>query len=726
MLQEFNAEQIHIIKVFTKEKVPFYIPIYQRKYNWTPDNEVSQLIEDLNKFQIDSLTKDNITYYLGNIIVKPIVNELTDDVEEYILIDGQQRLTTILIFIKALMDILIKLNKENPIDKYDHYVKTMENILFLRTQDDNFESTTLKIHNPEADKVLYSLFTKENILKTTDNDLKESNYFKNYKEILNKLNITTFYEWESWMKTLRSVKLVRVELGKDDNEISVFESINSKGLPLNTLDLIRNYLFLVAENSNISDQEKARINQILTDKLEPLFTKKSNGEKDESKINRFFSAHIAKETIVDHKKEKFTLYKAYKEMVEPNLELKDFREVLDNLERDVEEYKDLIEMANTFSKNPISKNYSKSFLAESKLELYLPLFLIMKEKLYNEEIEEEEYNKILQVLDMHNAFLAIADRKNSDNRFLFKYIENEEGNVRLDSLIEYLTEKTNNKSRLITRQELNDGLKSTNIYEKNAKIARYILYRIENKQRESSDEFIDFKYSLEHIFPQNDKHWKECFDENNEDYKNKYIHTLGNLTLVKKKLNSTLSNQKWESKKLELKKSSLKINEELIENDKWFIKEQENDVEKRMQTLSNYINSIWPSELVDKVIINNNDVLDEDGYYHSILPNFSKITIADGLKIVMFKDDNESKDLEELKDGLIELFDYVTESEMDIDIKFSREKISTGGWMTERLHSNQVDKINKDKAGKPLFEKEGNKWKLGNIEFNLMENLMNK
>ncbi len=726
MLQEFNAEQIHIIKVFTKEKVPFYIPIYQRKYNWTPDNEVSQLIEDLNKFQIDSLTKDNITYYLGNIIVKPIVNELTDDVEEYILIDGQQRLTTILIFIKALMDILIKLNKEDPIDKYDHYMEKMENILFLKSGDGNVESTTLKIHNPEADKVLYSLFTKDNILKTTDNDLKKSNYFKNYKEILRKLNITNFYEWESWEKTLKSVKLVRVELGKDDDEIPVFESINSKGLPLNTLDLIRNYLFLVAESTNVLDQEKARINQILTDKLEPLFTKKYNGEKDESKINRFFSAHIAKETITDHKKEKYTLYKAYKKMVKPNLELKDFREVLDKLERDVEEYKELIEMANIFSKNPISENYSKSFLAKSKLELYLPLLLIMKEKIYNEEIEEQEYNEILQVLDMHNAFLAIADRRNSDNRFLFKYIENEKGNVRLVSLTKYLTEKKNNKSRLITRQELNEGLKSTNIYEKNPKIARYILYRIENKKRESSDEFIDFKYSLDHIFPQNDEKWKDCFDEGNEDYKNKYIHTLGNLTLIKGKVNAESSNKEWKYKKIKLEKSSLKINEELTKNDKWFIKEQDNDVEKRIKTLSGYINGIWPSDLVDKVIIDNDDVIDEEGYYNSILPNFSKLTIADGLKIVMFKDNNEPKDLYELKYGLIELYDFIVESEIDIDVRFSRDKISTGGWMTERLHSNKVNKINKDKSGKPFFEKEGNKWKLGNVEFNLMENLMNK
>ncbi len=716
LIQEFDARQVHIIKIFVEEDIPFYIPIYQRRYNWTFDNEVKQLINDLRTFQEDRKEKEGITYYLGNIIVKPEVNSITDAVEQYTLIDGQQRLTTILLFIKALKDSLVTLNEKEEIEDYDKYVETLEKILFLNNGEFNGGIPSLKIDNPESNEFLYSIFSN-NLNNDVDNDkLKNSNYYKNYKGFKEELKIGTFDEWKLWMETLKSVKFVRVELGKNDNEISVFESINSKGLPLNTLDLIRNYLFLVAENSKINNDEKNRINSILTNKLEPKFTNKK-GIKDEKKINRFFSAHIAKETITDHEKDKIVLYKAYKGMIKPKMTFDEFKEVLDNLERDVNEYCRLLNLSINFAKNPISLDYSKSFLAESKLELYLPLFLILKERLNNNEIDQDEYNNVIEVLDMHNVLLAVADRKNSDNRFLFKYIESRKGKVDYDSLVEYITQKSNNKSRLITRDEFNEGLKKTNIYEKNSKIARYILYRIENHRRITSGEYIDFKYSLEHIFPQNDTNWKNNFE--NAEYKNSFLHTLGNLTLVKGKLNSKLSNQSWDKKKTTLKNnSSLRLNYELSENEEWnIINSENNNVELRVDKLSKEIQEIWPVELVDSVVVNtDSDSIDEDDQINAILSNYDKekITIVEGIKLILFKNYlDQWLSLEEIKDGLIELYDYVEQSDYDIEITFSRDKISTGGWMTERLHNNWKDNPNKsDRHQKDIFirneEKEWN------------------
>ncbi len=726
--QEFEAKEINIIKIFTVEKVPFYIPIYQRKYNWTFDKEVTQLIEDLSNFQKQMETHPRSTYYLGNIIVKGKMNEITEEVEMYELIDGQQRLTTILLLIKALKYFLNKLNELSKslegreLDNFKEKNDALENILFISKLGMQGGDPALKINNPDMHSVLYKIFINSNDDELKDKAIMETNYYKNYegfKKLL-KDDINNIDDWTRWLNTLKSVKMVRVALGDEDREIAVFESINSKGLPLNTLDLIRNYLFLVAETSNLPEDEKKRINEIITSKLEPRFTK-SNGEKYEKKINRFFSSHIAKETIIDNSKEKNILYKAYKEMVGLNLTIDQFRSVMNELEADVDEYVSLVNLSKDFIKNPQSDNYSKSFLAESKLELYLPMFLIMKKSLREERIDLEEYDRMLELLDLHNVSLAVADKPNKDNRFLFKYIEKVEGDVGYNTLLEYLTNNPNNKSRMATTNEFNNGLINTLIYEKSNKIAKYILYRIENHLKRTSKEFIEFKYSLEHIFPQSDKNWKDSFDD--EIYKDKYIHTLGNLTLVKKSFNSKLSNKPWEEKKKEIiKSSSLKLNEELTVNDKWLIKESKNDPKERAKTLKEYIDRIWETSLMDKVIVSDVQDQEEDVYMY-LLSSMETMGIVDAIKCVLYKSYPMKLNAQELIDGVKELYDYVTNSEFDQSIiRFSREKIYSGT-LSERLSRNRyghADKISRHESDTFVKDENDKTWTISEEVYNKM------
>ncbi len=721
-LQEFNAKQLHVIKVFVEESVPFYIPIYQRKYNWTSENEVQQLISDLKQFQDEELYKLNSSYYLGNIIVKAEVDDISEAIKKYILIDGQQRLTTILLLIKTLKYFLIEINDHSPIDKFEQKLETLDNILFINRATSAGGESTLKIDNPESDSILNKIFRYSEDSKISDKAILDSNYYKNYQYFKENLNIENESDWQKWLDTLKKVKFVKVTLGMDDKEIAVFESINSKGLPLNTLDLIRNYLFLIAEKLNANEHLKSRINEILTTKLEPRFTKVKTGEKDEKKINRFFSAHIAKEKLEDYTKEKNILYKAYKLLLPINSTLEEFENALNKLERDVDTYNSLVTSSKEFIKTPITKDVSKTFLAQSKLELYLPLFLILQEKLFNEKITKEEFDQIFDLLDIHNISLAVANRKNSDNRFLFKYIEKCKGDIEYNSLLEYLTSNINNKSRLTTREEFIDGLENTKIYESNSKIALYILYRIENYLRGTSGENIEFKYSLEHVFPQSDKNWKENFDD--VDFKNKHLHTIGNLTLVKNKLNSKLSNKKWSEKKVILKnESSLKINEEITNNENWNVFKDNNDITRRKDALLNYIDKIWKTSPMNNVVVSEDD--HDENETLSLISKINKLSIVEAMKIVMYRRYGEYLTLNEIKDELIDLYDYVSDNEFDIDVSFSRDKISTGGWMTERLMNNQIDRVNKtERYQKPIFlkDEENKTWTIGPSIYEEMQN----
>lgn len=703
MVENFNAKERTVLTVFTKVNAPFYIPIYQRKYNWTVDNEIMELIEDLENFYRENGTDPEASYYLGNIVVKSKINEITEEVDEMILIDGQQRLTTILLFINYMRHSLSEL-KDVDIVERDTKIKSLENILYIYRGNDKGDRR-LKIKNPASDNILRKIFE---ITGSTNNDnlLLESNYFKNFKGIKDILNITTIEEWDKWLSILRRIKIAQITLGRKDKEISAFESINSKGLPLNTLDLIKNYLFLVSENSNLNEDSKERINDTMSNKLEKLFLK-GNGEKDEKSINRFFAAFISKEKSIDPIKEKKVLYKIFKTLIPNKISQEDFSIFMDNLEQSIDIYSNLIKLGKSFKTEVDVKSYAKSYLADSKLDMYLPLFLIVGEKVNNKTIDLIEEQNIYELLDMHNMALSITNKKNKDNRFLFKYISSVKGDVRYESLLKYLTMNFENNSRLTTPQEFSSGVKHSDIYTIDSKVARYILYRIENHIRKKSGEKINFNFTLEHIFPVDDKNWTDKFDS--LEYKGTYIHTLGNLTLVKGKLNSEMSNSKYSKKILKIKESSLKINNYLIDEFKdWkIISELNNDPLKRSDNLMNYIKEVWPIEVMELVKINSK-ISKKD----KILNSIDKLSIVEGIKIVLAEAYPKSMTLGEISSSLIELCNYIIETGFDIKITFNTDKISTGGWMTERIYSNWVEKEGSKRFEKPLFEKENKNWKI--------------
>lgn len=308
-IEKFEAKDYGVLNVFTRVDASFYVPIYQRKYNWGKD-EITELIDDLRNFKLTS--KDESTYYLGNIIVKAEKNKITDKIEKYVLIDGQQRLTTILLLVNYLKYSLTNVIKDlGSKEELIKRVSSLEDILYSSKNTIN-EERKLKIENSSTDEELRKIFSYSNKnSKVISTDLKNSNYFRNFNIIKNELNIETIKDWEEWLEIIKSIRVAQITLGTNDNEISVFESINSKGLKLNALDLIKNYLFLISERLNLSEDWKNRIDNIFSNELEEEFTTSKN-TKDEKKINRFFAAFLVKEKFIDPTKEWKIIYKTFK------------------------------------------------------------------------------------------------------------------------------------------------------------------------------------------------------------------------------------------------------------------------------------------------------------------------------------------------------------------------------------------------------------------------------
>ncbi len=177
------------------------------------------------------------------------------------------------------------------------------------------------------------------------------------------------------------------------------------------------------------------------------------------------------------------------------------------------------------------------------------------------------------------------------------------------------------------------------------------------------------------------------------------------------------------ARKGKLRESSLEINELIYTKENWNIKTDDNSVLERSEDIYNYAKEIWPLDIMEKVVVGEEGLNFDE--VSQIIIDTEKMTIVEALKIVAFRRYPEALTLEEMKDDIIELYDYVTEGEFEIDITFSREKISTGGWMTERLNNNQINKENKsDRYEKPIFikDEERNVWTIGEDIYELMGN----
>ena len=224
------AEKEYLIRFIETDRRQFIIPIYQRKYKWTTE-QCNRLIDDI----IKSGEKD-AEHFTGTVVTK---QEGTSFRKAY-LVDGQQRITTTMLMIKALY--LIAKDKQDDPD-FNYVYKNAIKCLYA---DQNDPSRGLKIEPSKNDKIIYDLIMGCESLKTLEDNPaiskdKEDLLFNNFKtiyyrfldEINNGVNIKTVIHQGMLNLTIIDMSL---EYGDDPQEI--FESINSLGIRLSNADLL--------------------------------------------------------------------------------------------------------------------------------------------------------------------------------------------------------------------------------------------------------------------------------------------------------------------------------------------------------------------------------------------------------------------------------------------------------------------------------------------------------
>lgn len=563
-----KADDISIEDFLSANKTRFIIPVYQRNYDWKEKN-CQQLFDD-----IVGLTDFNRkSHFLGSIVY--VTNSDTDsiDLREYVVIDGQQRLTTTTLFLKALHD---------SSDDEDLKEEILENFLINKRFADK---NKLKLKPIKKDDEVF-----QKLLKNDFEGINQySNIYKNYLFFKNKID--SFGKHKNLFNGFKKLFIVHIALNRrDDNPQLIFESINSTGVSLSQADLIRNFLLM--------DKEAEKQNELFE-----LFWLKIEENLTSENISMFVRDYLTmKQNKIPNKDD---TYETFKHFVNDHDISTD--ELLTELLSFSKIYKTFL-----FDSDEVYSKHLKN-LRQLKTSTVYPFLLPIIQAFNDENITQNELLNIFKIIESYVVRRMVCNKPtNALNKIfasLFAEIKSIP-NFSFDKFSSYFVSILLSKKGsgiFPDEEEFRSEFCSRDAY--NLKNVKYILLRLENN---NNNEKVDGTIlTIEHIMPQTlSTSWKVKLGDKYQLVHDKYLHNIGNLSLSGD--NTQLSNNSFEEKKQILNsQSSLRLNRYFIDLTCW----DEEEINKRALSLFEDARTIWnyPKELVLQI-----EIKDEDKEFYTL------------------------------------------------------------------------------------------------------------
>ncbi len=538
----------------------YVIPLFQRTYSWTP-KEWEVLWKDL----VELCEAENPrTHFIGSIVNMPTVS-VPEGVAKYLLIDGQQRLTTIFVLLTLLRNKAREASNERFADE-------INNTLLVNQYKDGQDH--YKLLPTQVDRTTFqNLITgKEN---TIENQLTRAYSFFDKK--LKQIEL----EPEKLKKVITSYfSVVSIVLDADDNPYLVFESLNAKGRPLTQADLIRNYFFM---RVHVDRQD-----EVYNDFWYPMQT--SLGEDLTEYIRHF----LMREGSIIKQGE---VYYALKE----NISTKNAIDYLKELKRYSVFYQRLIypEFEPDFG---IQKYLRR--LNRIEVTTAYPLLLNFYGNYIDGQLSKNDFVAILKVLENYliRRFVCSVPTNQLNKIFptVYPQITAKYAGIMLEGFKTVLQGKGYPKDN-----EFFQRFKETKFYGGGDRVIKTKLILESLEENFAHKEQVPFEnLTVEHLMPQTlSESWQHELGENWEETHDLYLHTIGNLTLTA--YNTELSNDEFISKKKRLNESHLEINKYFDALSSW----QRKDIEDRAEVLAKEALSIWSYFGQENSIpVNNNGV----------------------------------------------------------------------------------------------------------------------
>jgi uncharacterized protein with ParB-like and HNH nuclease domain len=524
------------------------IPIFQREYSWERE-QVMILWEDILKLYENVYEHSlDVTHFLGP-IVRVELQTSSVDVDKLWLIDGQQRIITLMVLMACIR------NKDPSLKGKIEYG-------YFYNQEEEGESY-YKLIPSEGDRENF-----KNIIdgKKELNKGKLKDTYDYFSAVLDNHSNLDLEKLRGLL--IKRLILVNIDVDKNENPYIIFESLNAKGTPLTQADLIRNYIFMRIEN------EKKQI-ELYNEYWRPM--EKFLGKE----LDNFFWRYTLKDgTFVKGKR----TYANLKSALETKTE-EDTEKELQNFHKYSQYYNNII---NTF--NEPEYELQRRFERHNKWEIRTeyPFLLNIYNDYKNKRLTVRQFCEILDIIESFVIRRFFCGRPTNKLNQLFIRLYSR---INLDDPIRSL------KMELLPDfpddKEFREGLKSYPIYSSGSQKVSLVLktfeYSFQNKEIE-----LKSKLQIEHIMPQAGRisadlpeSWKRMLGSNYKEVHRKYLDTLGNLTLTG--YNPELGQKSFKEKQKIYNSSKLGLNEYFKSLNTW----NEEEILKRSDKLADMAIDIW-------------------------------------------------------------------------------------------------------------------------------------
>lgn len=544
----------------------YIIPVYQRKYSWLADVHCARLWNDIVKME-----KGHKKHHFVGSIVSIAEKKALMGVQKQLIIDGQQRMTTLSILMIALRDYLKATIPEEDFE-------------------DNITDMVLK--NPkrkgeDAYKMLLTDTDKEVMIKLVDgmkiSETEDSQIYTNYLYFKRKVAEGTLTP-EQIYESISKLDIVGIILDKEqgDEPQLIFESLNSTGMDLSKSDLIRNFILMGLDND-----EQIIIYNNYWKPFEGYFKNPDVPER----MDRFFRDYLVM------KKGAYVNFAYIYDVFKDYAGNSEFSKIED-LAEDVMTYGDLYTNITSDKKTlPESQKVLEPIFEEIRslrMEVAYPFLIKVYMDYFKGEITLEVLVEILKLTIAYVVRRAICDIPTNSMQKTFATMKN---NIKKDDYLNSIkaTFYFLDSYKVFPNNDMfKSALYSRNMY--SLRISKYVFVKLEN---EGNKEPISYSgYTIEHILPQNKDmrdEWKQALGENYAEIQAKYIHSLGNLTLTR--YNSEMGDKPF-AEKLEVYKESAMhtLNKFVVQQSTW----NEQTILARTELLSKCAFEAWKAPVLDE------------------------------------------------------------------------------------------------------------------------------
>ncbi|MGL2570070.1 DUF262 domain-containing protein [Helicobacter pylori] len=534
-----KATQSTINNFFALPGTVFSIPVYQRNYTWEEEN-CEKLLQD-----IVSISQNKKTHFMGSITY--ILHHIDDEkslrqLQEFVIIDGQQRITTIMLLLKAI---------ETKIPN-EEIKKEIDGLL-------NLSGQRLRLKPIKSDKEAFDL-----VMQNRSHEIQGVSHIRNnYKFFTKELEhyISKGYRIEEIYGAFLRLKIVAIglELGEDDPQV-VFESINATGVQLKGLDLIRNYL-MMGENS----LRQKHLYETYWVPLEDWL-----GERD---LNDFIKTYLRIYFEDKLKKEEREVYYALKDHHRDN-----FSDDIQDLMSDMREYGRIYQIFLDRDHYFLHRGDPQQLanlrlrikdLVKIKFGVAKPFILRCARDFEESKLDYENFCEILQILISYFVRRSVyGDPAPALAELLYSLYRQLE-NVSADALKRYLG-KSVGRTAFPNDDKIKAAFLVRNAYAAN-QVCKFILLEIEKLSNAEPPK--EENLEVEHFYPKTPtQEWRDRVGDY-FTFEQDYLNNFGNLTLSGQ--NQRLGNKPYEAKIALMEKySSLHLNDYFTNNtDSWGIEE---------------------------------------------------------------------------------------------------------------------------------------------------------